>query len=306
MGFVNDQGIDFMAINSMTGFARGAGSAHGFTWNWEVKSVNNKGLDVRTRLPSFLDGFDLKIKKTVSAKVARGSVFIALTVESDGDSETLVINEERLKALLEVAGKYTGAEGVVPASLDGLLAVKGVVEVSAREMSDDDRSQLETSLLDSLAVVLKDLTEARGEEGARMQTVLGEQIGEVETLSNKARDHAGDRNQAMFDRYKSQLAKLEGLEKPVADDRIAQELAVLAVKADIQEELDRLDSHVTEAKSLLNQGKPVGRRLDFLCQEFNREANTLCSKSGDSELTKIGLDLKVLIDQFREQVQNIE
>lgn len=295
-----------MAINSMTGFARGAGSAHGFTWNWEVKSVNNKGLDVRTRLPSFLDGFDLKIKKTAAGTITRGSVFIALTVESDGDSETLVINEERLKALLEIAGKYSSAEGVVPPSLDGLLVVKGVVDVSTREMCEEERTQLEGALLDSFTDVVKELAQARSDEGARMQLVLNEQILEIETLSVKAREYSGDRNQAMYDRYKSQLAKLEGLEKPIADDRIAQELAVLAVKADIQEELDRLDSHVEEAKSLLSQGKPVGRRLDFLCQEFNREANTLCSKSGDSELTKIGLDLKVLIDQFREQVQNIE
>jgi len=295
-----------MTIMSMTGFARGAGAANGFHWNWEIKSVNNKGLDVRTRLPSFLDGFDLQVKKVVPSVITRGSVFISLTIDSDTDGETLVINEERLQALLELAKRYSGAEGVEKPSLDGLLAVKGVVDVSVRETTDEEREGLESALLASLSDVLKKLVKARAEEGARMFGVLNDQISQVEALAGKARSIAGVRDQAIFDRYKAQLAKLENIDKPVSEERIVQELAVLAVKADIQEELDRLDSHVEEAKALLSKGKPVGRRLDFLCQEFNREANTLCSKSSDSELTKIGLDLKVLIDQFREQVQNIE
>jgi uncharacterized protein (TIGR00255 family) len=291
---------------SMTGFARGAGAAGGFHWNWEIKSVNNKGLDVRTRLPSFLDGFDLQVKKAVPSVITRGSVFISLTVDSGTDGEALVINEERLQALLELAKRYSETEGVEKPSLDGLLAVKGVVDISVRETTDEERERLESALLASLSEVLKKLAKARAEEGARMFDVLNDQISQVEALAGKARSMAGVRDQAIFDRYKAQLAKLENIDKPVPEERIVQELAVLAVKADIQEELDRLDSHVEEAKALLSKGKPVGRRLDFLCQEFNREANTLCSKSSDSELTKIGLDLKVLIDQFREQIQNIE
>jgi len=295
-----------MTMNSMTGFARGAGTALGHRWNWEIKSVNNKGLDIRARLPSFLDGYDLLVKKLVSAELTRGSVFIALNVDSETDDGELLINEDRLKTLLSIAGKYQNQPGVAPASLDGLLAVKGVVEVSLKETSEDDIKALKGALTDSLKQVLAELKSARADEGQRMLDVLAGQLLDIERLAGEARALAGDRVQAMQDRFRAQLAKLENVEKPIPEDRIVQELAVLAVKADIQEELDRLDSHVEEARSLLAANKPVGRRLDFLCQEFNREANTLCSKSGDNALTKIGLDLKVLIDQFREQVQNIE
>jgi len=295
-----------MTMNSMTGFARGAGAAFGYRWNWEIKSVNNKGLDIRTRLPSFLDGFDLKIKKLVSSELARGSVFIALTVDADDDEDILVVNEERLNALFAIAEKYQNQPGVKPATLDGLLAVKGVVDVSAKESSEEELTKLQSALTESFKTVLSELRSARADEGTRMHEVLAGQLAKVEQLAKDARHLAGDRVQAMQNRFRAQLTKLENVEKPVPEERIVQELAVLAVKADIQEELDRLDSHVEEAHSLLAAKKPVGRRLDFLCQEFNREANTLCSKSSDNDLTKIGLDLKVLIDQFREQVQNIE
>lgn len=295
-----------MTMNSMTGFARGAGATLGHRWNWEIKSVNNKGLDIRARLPSFLDGFDLDVKKLVSKELTRGSVFIALSVEAEDDDGILVVNEDRLQALFEIAEKYQDRAGVSAATLDGLLAVKGIVEVSIKETSESDLKKLRAELTVSLRAVLAELKAARADEGTRMQDVLTGQLDDIERLANDARSQAGDRVKGMQERFRAQLAKLENVEKPVPEERIAQELAILAVKADIQEELDRLDSHVEEARTLLAAGKPVGRRLDFLCQEFNREANTLCSKSGDSDLTKIGLDMKVLIDQFREQVQNIE
>ena len=295
-----------MALNSMTGFARGGGAADGYRWNWEIKSVNNKGLDIRTRFPSFLDGFDLTVKKIVGKTLTRGSIFVNLTVDNDNDEGTLVINEPRLQSLLAVAAKYQNREGVAPATLDGLLAVKGVVELALTDHTEDSLAALQRALTASLKQVLDDLKAARADEGARMQAFLEGQLEEVAGLAVAARDHAGDRLEAMYTRFKDQLAKLTKIEKPVSDEKIAQELATMTVKADIQEELDRLDSHVEEAKLLLASKKPVGRRLDFLCQEFNREANTLCSKSSDTALTKIGLDLKVLVDQFREQVQNIE
>jgi len=295
-----------MTMNSMTGFARGSGTAYGHSWNWEIKSVNNKGLDVRARLPSFLDGYDLTIKKTVTAALTRGSVFVALNASADEDDGEFVINEGRLRSLFDVAAKYQDMPGVSPASLDGLLAVKGVVEMTSAETNDADKKRLEAALTKSLHAVIEELKAARADEGARMLGVLNTQLQQVADLADAARVRAGDRIEGMHARFKMQLAKLENIEKPVPDERIAQELAILAVKADVQEELDRLDSHVEEARALLAADKPVGRRLDFLCQEFNREANTLCSKSADNELTKIGLDLKVLVDQFREQVQNIE
>ena len=295
-----------MGLTSMTGFARRAGSSAGFRWNWEVKSVNNKGLEVRCKFPSFLDGFDLAIKKHVSGALARGSVFINLSVERDGDDAAFVVNEDRLKSLIDVAAKYGGAKGVAQASIDGLLAIKGVVDLTANETTEEERKALEKALLADLTQLLSDVAAARAGEGERLAPMLTAQLDEIEALSIAARDAAGDRATAMQNRFRQQLAKLENSDKPVAEDRLAQEIAMIAVRADIQEELDRLDSHVIEARRLLASDKPVGRRLDFLCQEFNREANTLCSKANDSALTKIGLDLKALIDQFREQIQNIE
>ncbi|WP_417456996.1 YicC/YloC family endoribonuclease [Kordiimonas sp.] len=295
-----------MPLSSMTGFARRAGEGSGFRWNWEIKSVNNKGLEVRCKLPTFLDGFDLQIKRMVGGALARGSVFINLTVTRDGDEAVFEINEERLKALIDVAAQYGGHGGVAQASIDGLLAIKGVADLSVRETSDDEREALEQVLAKDLLELLKALKATREDEGGRMGEVLGAQLAEIQSLSERARATAGDRVEAMQARFLTQLAKLQNTDKPVSEDRLAQEVAMMAVKADIQEELDRLDSHVVEAKKLLKSDKPVGRRLDFLCQEFNREANTLCSKSGDSSLTNIGLDLKALIDQFREQIQNIE
>lgn len=295
-----------MPLNSMTGFARGAGSDAGFRWNWEIKSVNNKGLEVRCKLPSFLDGFDLAIKKTVSAALARGSVYISLSVEREGDDATFVVNKERLEALIDVASRYSGTEGITDASIDGLFAIKGVVDLTTRETGEDERKALEKALLKSLKLVLVDLKAARADEGLRMAGVLEGQLAEIERLARESRSVAGDRVTAMHARFKQQLAKLENIDKPVPEDRLAQEIATMAVKADVQEELDRLDSHVIEARNLLGSSEPVGRKLDFLCQEFNREANTLCSKALDTALTKIGLELKALIDQFREQIQNIE
>ncbi len=295
-----------MPLSSMTGFARSAGEGAGFRWNWEIKSVNNKGLEVRCKMPTFLDGFDLQIKRIAGAAVSRGSVFINLNVTRDGDEAVFEINEERLKALIDVAAQYGGHGGVAQASIDGLLAIKGVADLSVRETSEDEREQLEGLLTRDLAGLLADLKRARNDEGVRMGEVLTTQLKDIQALSEQARSVAGDRVEAMQNRFLAQLAKLQNTDKPVSEERLAQEIAMMAVKADVQEELDRLDSHVVEAKKLLDSDKPVGRRLDFLCQEFNREANTLCSKSGDSALTKIGLDLKALIDQFREQIQNIE
>lgn len=295
-----------MTLQSMTGFARGAGNALGHNWNWEIKSVNNKGLDIRAKFPSFLDGFDLTIKKAVSTALTRGSVFVSLSVESEADNSQFIVHEERLKSLLDVAARFEGAVGVGPASLDGLLAIKGVVDLASSEMSKEERQALEAELLRSLKFVIADLVAARAEEGVRMGEVLGAQLSDIKGLAVAARDMSGDRLEAMHERFRQQLHKLEQITTPVSEDKLAQEIATMAVKADIQEELDRLDSHVLEAEKLLGAGEAVGRRLDFLCQEFNREANTLCSKSNDSSLTKIGLELKAVIDQFREQIQNIE
>lgn len=295
-----------MALSSMTGFTRRGGESGPFRWNWEIKTVNNKGLEVRTRVPGFLDGFDIALKKAIGSKLARGSVFLSLQVERSGDAERFVVNEERLEALSDMASRYADEHGLAPARVDGLLAVKGVVELVADEPTDDDRTRLEAALLEDVDGLLDALVAARQAEGVRMEAVLREQLSAMRALLEEARVAVGDRALAMRDRFSAQLQKLQQSDKPVSDERLAQEVALLAVKADVQEEFDRLESHFAEAEKLLGAGEPVGRRLDFLCQEFNRETNTLCSKSGDTKLTKIGVDLKVFIDQFREQVQNIE
>ncbi|WP_262695286.1 YicC/YloC family endoribonuclease [Kordiimonas aquimaris] len=295
-----------MTLKSMTGFARRGGLLDSFRWNLEIKSVNNKGLEVRVKYPVFLDGFDIDIKKSASKALARGSVFINLQVDQADQEENFVVNEKRLNALVTLAKKYKDTEGVAPAQMDGLLAIKGVVELANDEPNEDQVTTLKSALSKELTELLKDLDGAREAEGERMYAFLESQLAEMRALVEAAKDIAGDRAKAMQERFVSQLRKLENTEKPVSDDRLAQEIAVMVVKADIQEELDRLDSHFEEADNLLRDTKPVGRRLDFLCQEFNREANTLCSKASDTRLTKVGVDLKVLIDQFREQIQNIE
>jgi uncharacterized protein (TIGR00255 family) len=295
-----------MPLKSMTGFARSTSNAHDYNWVWETKSVNNKNLDIRMRLPSMLDGFDITLKKFVASQITRGTVFINLTLENETANAGITVNEQKLQALIDVAGKYSDHKHITPASLDGLLRVKGIVEEGDTSIDDDLRQTLEAKLKASLSDTLDQLITARSEEGERMQSVLQQQLEGIENLTDQARAHSSDRTLAMQKRFSQQLEKLESVKKPVDDERLAQEIALLAVKADIMEELDRLDSHITEAKNLLNSDKPVGRRLDFLCQEFNREANTLCAKSGDTKLTKIRLDIKTLIDQFREQIQNIE
>ncbi len=295
-----------MTLASMTGFTRRGGETGPFRWNWEIKSVNNKGLEVRTKIPGFLDGFDIEIKKKISAVLNRGSVFLNLQVDRAVDGERFVVNESRLADLIEIAARYSDQPGVVPASVDGLLAIKGVVDLVSDEPADDELASLKAALLTDLKLLITDLVAARRDEGRRMEVFLAKQLETMHDLLAAAKVAVGDRGVAMHERFIAQLRKLEQSDKPVSDERLAQEIAVMAVKADIQEEFDRLESHFGEAATLLAAEKPVGRRLDFLCQEFNREANTLCSKSGDTQLTKIGVDLKVLIDQFREQVQNIE
>ncbi len=290
----------------MTGFGRTNGTGHDFDWVWEVKSVNNKSLDIRVRLPALLDGFDITLKKWLSTQISRGTIFVNLTINRNATDAGFIVNEAKLQALIDIAQQYDGTASILPATLDGLLRIKGVIDEGEKGLNDKHRSELETSLKDSLADAVSALVSNRAQEGARMHEVLCKQIIEIEELVNAARIQSKDRVIVMQKRFTQQLEKLQSVSKPIDDEKLAQEIALLAVKADVMEELDRLDSHIVEAKTLLDSSEPIGRRLDFLCQEFNREANTLCAKSGDTKLTKIGLDIKTLIDQFREQIQNIE
>ncbi len=295
-----------MSLKSMTGFASGGSTFGAYSWTFEVKSVNAKGLDIRSRVPSFFDGLDIEIKKLVSKSLKRGTIFVNLTIERDGADSDFTINTDLLDSLIQTASSYADQQGIAPASIDGLLNIKGVIDFSSKGLDDDVKKQLLEALIKNLQSVLSQLIDARSSEGLRMSDILSSNMDEMLTLVESAEKSAAVRIDAVRERFQSNVERLLQDDSVTSKDRLEQEIAMLAVKADITEEIDRLRSHITEAREILNSDEAVGRRLDFLSQEFNREANTLCSKSNDKDLTRIGLAMKILIDQFREQIQNIE
>lgn len=290
----------------MTGFARSSGASGPFQWAWELKSVNGKGLDVRFRLPSLVDGIDLEGRKRLSARLSRGSVSATLDLKRDGAARLPVVNREVLERYLEIAAELGAGAGAAPASIDGLMGLKGVIESADEEASEEELAALNTDLLTGLEAAGADLVAAREGEGAALSKILAPLLERTEELVSAARANESAGAEAIRERLAQKIADLLPAEAPVTEERLAQEVTLLAIKADIREELDRLEAHIASARELLAKGSPVGRKLDFLCQEFNREANTLCSKSTDSDLTQIGLEMKTVIDQFREQVQNVE
>jgi uncharacterized protein (TIGR00255 family) len=297
-------------IHSMTGFARTEGriaapaAAH---WVWETRSVNGKGLDVRIRMPPGFESLDAAARQAVAERVSRGSITATLTVTSTVDAAEIRLNEPLLERLIAVAAaKVSAAPGVLaPARIDGLLAVKGVIDVQQPTLSPEQATARDRALIDGLAAAIADLTGARRQEGARLMSVIGGQITAIAALAAQAAAVGAAQPESIRTKLTRQVAELaEGV--AVSPDRLAQEIALMAVKGDIREEIDRLTAHVAQARDMLAAGGPCGRKLDFLSQELNREANTLCSKSQDVALTRVGLDLKAVIDQFREQIQNIE
>ncbi len=290
----------------MTGFGRAEGAVEALAWAWEARSVNGRGLDVRCRMPNGFDALEAPARKRLTTALARGNVNLTLRIERAGGAEEVRINETVLAELVARAQALRESLPEAGLSIDGLLGVRGVVEPVERGEDEKTREARHAALLASLDAAVAGLVAARREEGARLAQVLGGQLDEMASLVASAADSAGARPEAARARLAGQLRVLLEERTGLSEDRLAQELALLAVKADVGEELDRLVAHIAQARELLAEGGPVGRRLDFLTQEFNREANTLTSKSGDIELTRIGLDLKVIIDRFREQVQNIE
>ena len=291
----------------MTGFARAEGATDTCTWGWEAKSVNGKGLDVRLRYPRGFDFIDVPTRERVAKRFKRGNVSLNLDINWTKAQASVVLNEDVLAQVLDAIPKVQAAvPDAQPPSIDGILGLRGVLEQADDDLNDDDVKGLEAVLLDGLDQLLDQLAEGRDAEGARMGGVLHDQLASIETLSEEAADLAALQPDAIRQRLAKQVAALVEDIGELDRDRLAQEAAVLMTKADVREELDRLTAHIEAARDLLGQDEPVGRRLDFLCQEFNREANTLCSKSSDTELTRVGLELKAVIEQFREQVQNIE
>jgi uncharacterized protein (TIGR00255 family) len=295
-----------MALSSMTGFARGHGVAGSYAWAWELKSVNSKGLDVKLRLPPGWDAIEPTVRARAAETLARGSVFANLTVSRDGAAPIARVNEPVLNAVLAALNGLSGKVEAAPPSLDGILSLKGVIEVSEAEESEDERSAAEAAIVKGFADALKGLADMRRTEGQALGKVLAERLAEIGALAARAEATPGRKAEAIKARLAEQVATLLEASQRFDPDRLHQEAILLASKIDIREELDRLVAHVAQAKKLLGSGGPVGRKLDFLAQELNRESNTLCSKANDLELTNIGLDLKAVVEQFREQVQNLE
>jgi uncharacterized protein (TIGR00255 family) len=295
-----------MALSSMTGFARGHGVSGPYTWAWEIKSVNGKGLDLRLRVPTGWDVVEGPVRARAAERLARGSIQAALTVERNGVAPVVRINEAVLDAVLAAVRQLAKRIETAPPSLDGLLSLKGVMEVGDVEEKEEDRRGAEAAVIAGFADALGELVEMRIHEGAALGRVLAARLADIAGLARRAELAPGRQPEAIRVRLADQLATLLAHSDRFDPDRLHQEAILIATKADVREELDRLAAHIAQVRSLLDQGGAVGRRLDFLAQELNREANTLCSKANDLELTNIGLELKATVEQFREQVQNVE
>ena len=295
---------------SMTGFAARKGHGAGFVWAWDIRSVNGKGLDLRMRLPEWVDGLELAVRAEVQKAVARGNVSLSLKVSREGgEAEAgLQVKVPVLHAVLaalqqvEEAAMQAGVT-LAQATAADVLAVRGVLETAS---ADEDTGPLRAALLADLPALLAEFAAMRAAEGAAMQGVIAGQLDQIDGLTAAAKAEAEARRDLAGGSLREGLARVLDHAEGVDESRVAQELALIAVKQDVTEELDRLSAHVAAARALLAEAGPVGRKFDFLMQEFMREANTLCSKAQSLALTRIGLDLKTVIDQMREQVQNVE
>lgn len=288
----------------MTGFARAEGETGGLSWVWEARSVNGRGLDVRCRLPSGLDRLDPVVRAEVAKHLKRGNVSLTLSVSRAAGAPPFTVDRSVLDQVLALQSDLMGRVDRAPPRLENLLQIPGVLERGGPAEAIDEAA--EKALLAGFSQALKRLVAARAEEGQRLGAVLLGQVEEIERLAAEAASSASLRPDAVKERLKAQIRELLDAVPALPEERLAQELALMAAKGDIREELDRLSAHVGQARDMLKEGGAIGRRLDFLSQEFNRESNTLCSKSQDVTLTRIGIQLKSVIDQFREQIQNVE
>jgi len=295
-----------MPLHSMTGFARAEGSVAGYRWTWEIRSVNGKGLDVRSRLAPGFERLDQQARERCAGRLARGNVQITLTVVGEATASRIRINEDVLDEVLTVMQRISGRIAADPPTLDGILSIRGVVETTDNEVDEATRARLDAEVLASLDLALDDLVTARAREGEAIGAVLATRLAEIGRLVKAAEASPARTPEAVRSRLADQVAALLDAAPSLDPDRLHQEAVLLATKADVREEIDRLEAHVSAAAELLARGGPVGRRLDFLAQEFGRESNTLCAKSNDRGLTAIGLELKAVVDQLREQIQNLE
>jgi uncharacterized protein (TIGR00255 family) len=295
-----------MPISSMTGFARSSGEHQGLFWQWEIKSVNGKALDVRLRVPQGFEALETPVRAALATAFKRGNLQASLSISGEVARETVRLNQEILDRMVEAGEALREKIGGEPLRADVLLSIRGVVEVTGVPAEEAQVERRHAIMLESFGEALASLAVARREEGERLQTIITQQVRRIAELAEAARANPARSVEAIRARLAEQVSRLLETGAALDPDRLHQEAVIAATRADIQEELDRLDSHVESALQLLSSHEAIGRKFDFLAQEFNREANTLCSKASDRSLSLIGLDLKTVIDQMREQVQNIE
>ena len=290
----------------MTGFARAEGAANGARWTWELKSVNGKGLDVRFRLPPGYDELEQQVRDRAAKVLNRGSVQATLTIQGASAQPTVILNEKLLNEVIETVRRVGARLGTATPSADAILGIRGVLEVREDETDEEARAALLKDVLTTFDRALNELVEMRAREGAQLGSILGQKLDVIASLTSAAEASPARTPEAIATRLTEQIATLVEAAPSLDPARLHQEAVLLATRADIREEIDRLGAHIAAARACLNQGSPVGRQLDFLAQEFNRETNTLCAKSNDTALTSIGLELKLAVDQLREQIQNLE
>lgn len=295
-------------IKSMTGFATAKGALGDTSWVWDLRSVNSKGLDLRLRVPDWIEGLEPKLRAKLSGALARGAVSLSLRVSREDTAQALTLNQTALTAALAAMAEIEtqamdAGLSLAPATSADIIALRGLYETQSL---DQDVAGILAALLAEIDPLIADFDAMRGQEGTALAEVLNRQLNDIAALTDAAETAANDRRAEAKTALNAALARVVDAGTGVDPDRVAAELAMLAVKADVTEELDRLRAHIAAAREMIATPGPIGRKLDFLMQEFNREANTLCSKSQSTPLTRIGLDLKTLIDQMREQVQNVE
>jgi uncharacterized protein (TIGR00255 family) len=295
-----------MALSSMTGFARSHGTSGPYAFEWELKSVNAKGFDLRMRLPPGWDELEPVTRKRAAEVLSRGTVYANLSVKRANALQAVRVNEDVLASIVKIAGELAGRIDAVAPSIDGLLAIKGVIEVVEPDSIEAEGKAARAAAAAMFEQTLQSLIEMRKREGVTLGQILSQRMDEIESLMKKAEAAPGRKPEAIRARLAEQIAALLDASDRFDPDRLSQEAVMIAAKADIREELDRIASHIAQAREMIGKGGAIGRRLDFLAQEFNREVNTCCSKSNDLELTNTGLEMKNVVEQFREQVQNLE
>ena len=295
-----------MTLVSMTGFTRANGAFGSYRWTWEIKTVNGKGLDVRLRMPPGFDELERPVRALMGERLSRGSCYVTLSLQHDANMQTLRVNNDVLEAVLAAMAQVGDRVDAQKPSLDGLLSIKGVMEQVEEEESEETRKALLSAILVNFEEAVVDLNAMRKAEGAALEAIVAQRVEELESLTRQAETCPARSAEAIREKLRQQIDRILEADKGLNEDRLYQEAVLIAGKVDIREELDRLYAHCAAVRSLLAEDRPVGRKLDFLAQEFNREANTLCSKSNDTSLTAIGLELKATIEQLREQIQNVE